>query len=58
MYKQCCYTRKLNKRPKFMHLHRLHMYELLKRTVSNLRQVGGFLWVLLFSPPIKLTVKI
>jgi hypothetical protein len=24
--------------------------------VSDLRQVGGFLWVLLFPPPIKLTV--
>ena len=26
--------------------------------VSDLRQVGGFLHVLLFPPPIKLTVKI
>ena len=26
--------------------------------VSDLRQVGGFLWVLLFPPPIKLTAMI
>jgi hypothetical protein len=26
--------------------------------VSDLRQVGGFLWVLWFPPPIKLTVNI
>jgi hypothetical protein len=26
--------------------------------VSDLRQVGGFLWVLRFSPPIKLTTTI
>jgi hypothetical protein len=26
--------------------------------VSDLRQVGGFLWVLLFPPPIKLTTNI
>jgi hypothetical protein len=26
--------------------------------ISDLRQVGGFLWVLRFSPPIKLTATI
>jgi len=26
--------------------------------VSDLQQVSGFLWVLLFPPPIKLTTKI
>jgi hypothetical protein len=26
--------------------------------VSNLRQIGGFLWVLRFPPPIKLTATI
>jgi hypothetical protein len=26
--------------------------------VSDLRQVGGFLWVLRFSPPIKLTATV
>jgi len=26
--------------------------------VSDLQQVGGFLWVLRFSPPIKLTTSI
>ena len=26
--------------------------------VSDLRQVGGFLWVLMFPPPIKLTIMI
>jgi hypothetical protein len=28
------------------------------KLVSDLRQVGGFLWVLLFPPPIKITVTI
>jgi hypothetical protein len=33
-------------------------YHYVIKFVSDLRQVGGFLWVLRFPPPIKLTVMI
>jgi hypothetical protein len=34
------------------------VYNIMIKFVSDLRQVGGFLWVLRFPPPIKLTATI
>jgi len=48
-------TEVVNSNPDYGEVYSMQLYI---KFVSDLRQVGDFLWVLRFSPPIKLTATI
>ena len=49
-------TNVVSSNPSHSEVYSIQLYVI--RFVIDLRQVGGFLWVLRFPPPIKLTVTI
>ena len=49
-------TKVVSSNPTHSEVHLIQHYVI--KFVSDLQQVGGFLWVLWFPPPIKLTVTI
>jgi hypothetical protein len=46
----------MNSNPAYGEVYPMQYY--MRKFVGNLRQVGGFQWVLRFPPPIKLTATI
>ena len=49
-------TKVVNSHPAYGEVYLIQQYVI--KSVSDLRQIGGFLWVLRFPPPIKLTATI